>query len=100
MLNPLTVWIATNCGIFLKRWESQTLNCLLRNLCAGQEATVRNGHGTMVWFQTGKGIRQVRISLPCLFTLYAEMLGWMTYNLESRLLGEIAAASDMQMILL
>ena len=43
---PLTVWITTNCGTFLKRWEYQDhLTCLLRNLCAGQEAIVRNGHG-------------------------------------------------------
>ena len=70
----------------------------MRNLYAGQEATVRNGHGTMVWFQTGKGIRQVRISLPCLFTLYAEMLGWVNHTLESGLLGELATTSEMQMI--
>ena len=42
---PLTVWITTNCGKFLKRWEYQT-TCLLRNMYAGQEATVRTGHGT------------------------------------------------------
>ena len=44
MPKPLTVWITANCGKFFKRWEFQT--CLLRNLYAGQEATVRNGHGT------------------------------------------------------
>ena len=49
---PLTVWITTNCGKFLKRWEYQTtLPCLLRNLYAGQEATGRTGHGTTDWFQ-------------------------------------------------
>ena len=42
---------------------------LLRNMYAGQEATVRTGHGTMDWFQTGKGIRQVCILSPCLFTM-------------------------------
>ena len=68
--------VVGNCGIFLKRWEYQTLNCLLRNLCAGQEATVRNGHGTMVWFQTGKGVHHGCISLPCLFTLNAEYIIW------------------------
>ena len=48
------------------------LTCLLRNLCAGQEATVRTGHGTTDWFQTGKGIRQGCILSPCLFNFYAE----------------------------
>jgi len=47
---------------------------LLRNMCAGQEATVRSGHGTMDWFQTGKGVRQARILSPCLFNLYAEYI--------------------------
>ena len=48
------------------------LTCLLRNLYAGQEATVRTGHGTMDWFKTGKGVRQGCILSPCLFNLYAE----------------------------
>ena len=48
------------------------LTCLLRNLYAGQEATVRTGHGTTNWFQTGKGVPQVCILSPCLFNLYAE----------------------------
>ena len=47
------------------------LDCLLRNLYAGQEATVRTGHGTTDWFQRGKGVRQGRILSPCLFNLYA-----------------------------
>ena len=50
------------------------LTCLLRNLYAGQEATVRTGHGTTDWFQTGKGIRQGCILSPCLFDLYAEYI--------------------------
>ena len=50
------------------------LTCLLRNLCAGQEATVRIGHGTTGWFQTGKGVRQSCILSPCLFNLYAEYI--------------------------
>ena len=50
------------------------LTCLLRNLYAGQEATVRTGRGTTVWFQTGKGLRQGYILSPCLFTLYAEYI--------------------------
>ena len=51
---------------------SDHLTCLLRNLYAGQEATVRNGHETTDWFQIGKGVRQGYILSPCLFNLYAE----------------------------
>ena len=50
------------------------LTCLLRNLCAGQEATVRTGHGTTDWFQIGKGVRQGYILSPCLFNFYAEYI--------------------------
>ena len=53
---------------------SDHLTCLLRNLYAGQEATVRTGHGTTNWFQIGKGVRQGYTSLPCLFNLYAEYI--------------------------
>ena len=48
--------------------------CLLRNLYAGQEATVSTGHGTTDWFQTGKGVRQHCILSPCLFNFYAECI--------------------------
>ena len=50
------------------------LICLLRNLYAGQEATVRTGNGTTDWFQIGKGVRQGCISSPCLFNFYAEYI--------------------------
>ena len=50
------------------------LTCLLRNLCAGQEATVRTGHGTTAWFQIGKRVRKGCILPPCLFNLYAECI--------------------------
>ena len=50
------------------------LTCLLRNLYAGREATVRTGHGTTDWFQIGKGVRQGCILSPCLFNLYAEYI--------------------------
>ena len=52
------------------------LTCLLRNLYAGQEATVRTGHGTTDWFQIGKGVHQGCILSPCLFNLYAEYIMW------------------------
>ena len=77
------------------------LTCLLRNLYAGQEATVRTGHGTTDWFQIGKGVHQDRVLLLCLFNLYAEYImrnaGLEEAQLESRLLGEISLTSDMQM---
>ena len=50
------------------------LTCFLRNMYAGQEATVRTGHGTTDWFQIGKGVRQGCILSPCLFNLYAEYI--------------------------
>ena len=80
MPKPLIVWITTNCGKFLfwiilkEMGISDHLTCRLRNLCAGQEATVRTGHGTMDWFQIGKGVRQGCILSPCLFNLYAECI--------------------------
>ena len=66
--------------------------CLLRNLYAGQEATVISGHGTTDWFQIGKGVHQECILSPCLFNLNK-----MKHKLESRLPGEISITSDMQM---
>ena len=53
---------------------SDHLTCLLRNLYAGQEASVRTGHGTTDWFQIGKGVHQGCILSPCLFNLYAEYI--------------------------
>ena len=58
MPKPLTVWITTNCGKFLQIGTPDDLSCLLRNLYAGQEVTVKTEHGTMDWFQIGKGIHQ------------------------------------------
>ena len=72
---PLTVWITTNCGKFLKEMGiSDHLTCLLRNLYAGQEATVRIGHGTKDQFQIRKGVHQGCILSPCLLNLYAEYI--------------------------
>ena len=77
------------------------LTCLLRNLYAGQEATVRTGHGTRDWFQIRKGVHQGCILSPCLFNLYVEYImrnaGLDEYKLESRLPGEISITSDKQM---
>ena len=77
------------------------LTCLLRNLYAGQEATVRSGHGTTDWFQIGKGVRQGSILSPCLFKLYAEYImrnaGLEEPQAGIKMLGEISITSDMQM---
>jgi len=77
------------------------LTCLLRNLYAGQEATVRTGHGTTDWFQTGKGVRQGCILSPCLFNLYAEYImsnaGLEEAQAGIKIAGRNINNSDMQM---
>ena len=70
----MTVWITTNWKILQEVGMPEHLTCLLRNLYAGQEATVRTGHGTTDWFQIGKGVPQSCILSPCLFNLYAEYI--------------------------
>ena len=98
---------AFDCVDHNKLWEilkemgiPDHLTWLLRNLYAGQEATVRTGHGKTDWFQIGKGVCQGCISSPCLFNFYAEYImrnaGQRKHKLESRLLGEISITSDMQ----
>ena len=74
MPKPLTVWITINWKILKEMGIPDHLTCLLRNLYAGQEATVRTGHGTIDWFQIGKGVRQDCILSPCLFNFYAEYI--------------------------
>ena len=74
MEKPLTMRITKNCGKFLEIGNSDHLTCLLRNLYAGQEATVRAGHGITDWFQIGKGVRQGCILSPCLFNLHTEYI--------------------------
>ena len=77
------------------------LTCLLRNLYAGQEATVRTGYGTTGWFQIGKGVHQGCILSPCLFNLYAEYImrnsGVEEVQAGIKIVGEISITSDMQM---
>ena len=63
-----------NCGKFLEMGIPDNLTCLLRNLYAGQEATVKIEHGITEWFQIGKGICQGCVLSPCLFNLYAEYI--------------------------
>ena len=74
MTKPLTVWITTNWKILKELGIPDHLTCLLRNLYAGQEATVRTGHGITDWFQIGKEVHQGCILSPCLFNLYAEYI--------------------------
>ena len=74
MPKPLTVWITINWKILKELGIADHLTHLLRNLYAGQEATVRTGHGPTDWFQIGKGVHQgCRVS-PCLLNLYAEYI--------------------------
>ena len=73
MPKALTVWITTNWKILQEMGIPDHLTCLLRNLYASQEATVRTGHGTD-WFQIRKGVRQGCILSPCFFNLYAEYI--------------------------
>ena len=72
MPKPLTVWITVNWKILKEMGIPDHLTCPLRNLYAGQEATVRTGHGTTDWFQIG--VCQGCILSPCLFNLYAEYI--------------------------
>ena len=103
MPKPLTVWITINCGkIPQELGIPDYLTCLLRNLYAGQEATVRTGHGTTDWFQIEKGVRRGCILSPCLFNFYAEYImrnaGLEEAQAGIKIAGEISITSDMQMI--
>ena len=68
------MWITKNWKILKEMEVPDHLACLLRNLHAGQKATIRTGHGTTVWFQIGKGVHQGCILSPCLLNLYAEYI--------------------------
>ena len=104
MLASLITHKAFDCVGHKKFWKileevgiPDQLTCLLRNLYAGQEATVRTEHGTMDWFKSGKGGRQGFIMSSAYLTYMQstsyEVLGWMTHKLESKLLGEISITS-------
>ena len=91
MPKPLTMWITINWKILKEMGIPDHLTCLLRNLYAGKEATVKTGPRTDL-FHLGKGVRQGCILSPCLVNLYAEYImrnaGWMKHHLELRLPGE------------
>ena len=95
------VWITTNWKILKERGIPDHLTCLLRNLYAGQEATVRTGHGATDWFQIGKGVHQGCILPPCLFNLYTEYImqnaGLDEAQAGIKIAGENINNSDMQM---
>ena len=95
------MWITTNLKILQEMGIPDHLTCLLRKLYGGQEATIRTGHGTIDWFQIGKGVHQGCILSPCLFNFYAEYI-MRNARLEEaqagiKITGEISTISDMQM---
>ena len=106
---PLLYWQCQSvCAEHHKLWKilkemgiPDHITCLLRNLFAGQEATVRTGHRTTDWIQIREGVWQGCILSPCLFKLFrvhhVKFQGWMKHKLESILPGEISIASDTQM---
>ena len=102
MLKPLTAWITTKWKILKDMGIPDHLTCLLRNMYACQEATVRTRHGITDWLKIGKEVWQSCILSLCLFNFYAEYImrnaGLDEYKLESRLPGEIPTTSDMQII--
>ena len=85
MLKLFTVWITTNWKILTEMGIPDHVACLLRNLYAGQEATVRTRHEKIDWFQIGKGVYQGCILSPCLFNLYLK------YNMRNARLDEAQA---------
>ena len=102
MPKPLTVWLTINWKILQEMGIPDHLTCLLRNLYADWEATVRTRHGTTDWFQIGKGIYIKAVYCHPAYLIYmqstsCEMPGWMKHKLESRLPGEISITLDMQM---
>ena len=87
MLNPLTVSIKTNWKTFKEVGIPDHLTCVLRNLYAGQEATVRTLYGTIDWFRIEKEYNKAVYCHPCLFNLYTEHIMWDAglYELQARI---------------
>ena len=98
---PLTVWITINWKILQEMGIKNHLTYLLRNLYAGQEATVKTRHGKTDQFHIGKGVMKAIYCHPAYLTYMqstsCKMPGWMKHKLESRLLGKISTTSDTQM---
>ena len=101
MLTHLTGWITRNWRILKELGIPDNLTCLLRNLYANQEGTVRTGHCTTDWFQNRKGVHQDCILSPCLFKLYAHYItrnaGLEEAQAGNKISGEISITSDTQM---
>ena len=95
------MWIKTFWKVLKEMGIPDHLMCLLSILYAGQEATVRTGHGTTDWFHIGKGVHQGCILSPCLFNSYAEYImrnsGLEEAQAGIKISGEISITSDMQM---
>ena len=98
----MTMWITTNWKILKEIGIPGHLTCLLRNLYAGQEATVRTGHTTTDWFKIGKGVHQGYILSPCLFNFYAKYImrnaGLEEAQAGIKIAGKISIISGRQMI--
>ena len=94
-LRGFAVWIITNCGKFLKKWECQTTLPASWGICMQVKKQQLEVDMEKHWFQIGKGVHQGCILSTCLFNSW-ETLGWMKQKLESRLLGEISIISNIQ----
>ena len=98
MQKPLTVWILTNCGKFLKRWEYQTTFPVSEKPVCRSRSNRRTGHGIKDWFRIGKGVHQGCILSTCLFNLYAAYImqnaGLDAAQAGIKFPGEISTTSD------
>ena len=90
MLKPLTVWITTNCGKFLKRWSTRPPYLFSEKRVCRSRSNVRTKHGTMDWFKIGKGVHGGCILSPCLYNLFAECIMQSAWRDESQAWIKIA----------